>query len=565
MRVPAAWIMALGLVVSPAMAGTDGAKDKDKETPGATTKKEKKPVPTAKNGKDAAPSSPTMDAALEQLKVLLQAQTEELEAQRAALHEQQQRMAAMEAELHLARTSAVAAPATAAPDPETAKKVDAVAQEQEGLEKRLTNAEGKIKGFGPFSFSGDFRLRDEPYIGGPSNESQVRNRARFRLRFNVNAKLNDDVSGGFSLASGDINDPISTNQTTTQFYTRKVFALDRAFINYNPHYFKPLTLTGGKFAYNWYNTELTWDKDLNPEGLGQNVAWNWDSGFVRKIGLVGFELPFAEVAGVATNNKSIKQNVVYGGQLQGVWQFTNWLKVSTYGGFYNYHNADSIAFALATASLKNPQTPLVGTLPLGGNSVQNSIVTTTETFTATGQKVITNAQFASKFALFDTIGRFDVSTGHDRWPVIFQGDFVQNMRACGNENNILPAPANTSVAKFSQSTNAACNPHQRRGYWLEARLGRTTFPGQVVEKGDWDFAYTRILIEREAVQGAFNWSDLQQPSNVSEHRVEVFYQALKNVQFAFTGLFGRPLVTATSPGPAVNILKRLQFDVVYKF
>src|ERR1700680_303917 len=204
MRVPAAWIMALGLVVSPAMAGTDGAKDKDKETPGATTKKEKKPVPTAKNGKDAAPSSPTMDAALEQLKALLQAQTEELEAQRAALHEQQQRMAALEAELHLARTSAAAAPATAAPDPEVAKKVEAVAQEQEGLAKRLTNAEGRIKGFGPFSFSGDFRLRDEPFFGGPSNQSMHRNRERYRLRFNVDARLNDDVSGGFSLASGDV-------------------------------------------------------------------------------------------------------------------------------------------------------------------------------------------------------------------------------------------------------------------------------------------------------------------------------------------------------------------------
>jgi hypothetical protein len=44
----------------------------------------------------------------------------------------------------------------------------------------------------------------------------------------------------------------------------------------------------------------------------------------------------------------------------------------------------------------------------------------------------------------------------------------------------------------------------------------------------------------------------------------VFYQAYKNIQLGFTGLFGRPLNwhTAATPEP---ILKRLQFDVIYKF
>ena len=132
------------------------------------------------------------------------------------------------------------------------------------LSLRIAGVENNLKKVGPFAFSGDFRLRDEPFFGGPADQSQVRNRERFRLRFNANAKLNDDINGGFTLASGDINDPISTNQTTNQFFTRKAIAIDKAFINYNPHQFKPLTLTGGKFAYPWYNTELTWDKDLQP-------------------------------------------------------------------------------------------------------------------------------------------------------------------------------------------------------------------------------------------------------------------------------------------------------------
>jgi hypothetical protein len=132
----------------------------------------------------------------------------------------------------------------------------------------------RIKNVGPFSFSGDFRLRDEPFFGGPADQSQVRNRMRFRLRVNANAKLSDEFSGGFTLASGDINNPVSVMQTANQMSTRKPFELDRAFLEYRPRYFKPLMLTGGKISQPWVSTELVWDKDLNPEGLAQTLNFN---------------------------------------------------------------------------------------------------------------------------------------------------------------------------------------------------------------------------------------------------------------------------------------------------
>jgi hypothetical protein len=494
----------------------------------------------------------------------------ELREVKELLRAQQQQIEVIEEELRLTRGGASAF----TPEPVVTNTISEAAARQDSLEKRLENTESKLKNVGPFSFSGDLRLRDEPFFGGPANQSQVRNRERFRLRFNASVKLNDDISGGFSLASGDLNDPISTNQTTNQFYTRKPFAIDRAFISYRPHYFKPLTLTGGKFTYPWYNTELVWDKDLNPEGLAQTLSWNFEkTPVLRKIAIVGFELPFAEVAGVSVNNKSIKQSVIYGGQLQTIWQLAAWLKFSAYGGFYNYHNADSIAFALATASLSNPQTPNSGLLKLSQNSVQNSITTITKatimtantgpantpTALPTGVSSVQSAQFASKFGLLDALARFDLRSPYERWPIAVIGDYVQNTRACANVGHIPTVPpANTATAAFTLSTNAPCDPRQRRGYWLESRFGRTE------EKGDWQFAYTRMFIEREAVLGAFNASDIRQNSNVSQHRVEAFYQAHKNVQLAFTGYIGRPL-NLGSTSPPENFLKRLQFDVIYKF
>jgi hypothetical protein len=520
----------------------------------------------------SAPNSPLV-IELEQLKDTVQGQAgklaermQELESERASLRDALVRIEKLEAELHVTRNTPAASRATEAP-PDTA--AGPVRQGPDDWSKRVENLENKVKNFGPFSFSGDFRLRDEPFFGGPADHPLDQNRVRFRLRLNIDAKLNDDFTGGFALATGDVNDPISTNQTATEFYTRKPISLDRAFLTYSPHWFKPLILTGGKFGYPWYTTELTWDKDLNPEGVAQTLNFNIESRPVlKRIAFVGFELPFAEVRGVSLNNKSIAQSAVYGGQLQTVFKLTDWLKLSAYSGFYNFRNADPIALALAKANAKNPQTPLVGLLPLvsGSNTVQNSVTTTTATgivtvngtAAATGVTTVTNAQFQSKFGLLDSIARLDIRTRAQRWPVTFIGDYVQNTRACSNVGKILAAPANTATATYSQSTNARCNPHQRRGYWAEAQVGRAE------QQGDWQFGYVRIFIEREAVLSSFNYSEMRQGSNVTEHRASVLYQAHRNVQLDFIGLFGRPLNFGASK-PAEDLLKRLQFDVIYSF
>lgn len=525
---------------------------------------------------NAAPpaASPAFEREVKELRDLLEAQQRRIEALEIELKTVSDRTAEAPATAAIASRSASTDASSSASSPAAGVDVEAVAKKQEALSKKVENVEGRLKAIGPFSFSGDFRLRDEPFFGGPVNEPQVRDRLRYRLRFNVNAKLNDDISGGFSTATGDVNDPISTNQTTNQFYTRKAFNIDRAFISYTPHQFKPLTLTGGKFAYPWYNTELVWDKDLNPEGLTQTLAWNFEkTPVLKRVALVGFELPFAEVAGVSAGNKSIMQSAIYGAQLQTVWQLGAWLKFSGYAGFYNYHNADSIALALATASLSNPQTPNAGLLKLNQSSVQNSITTVTKTTIVTantgpantptvlptGVTAIQSAQFASKFGLFDGIARFDIKTPAQHWPIAVIGDYVQNTRACANVGNILVAPANTPTATFKAvnsvtgTATTACDSHQRRGYWLESRFGRAQ------ERGDWQLAYTRIFIEREAVMGAFNASDIRQNSNVTQHRVEALYYPYNNVQLGFTGYFGRPLASTEA------LLKRLQFDVIYKF
>src|SRR5665213_2263202 len=460
-------------------------------------------------------------------------------------------------------------PATGTPVADLPVQSQTSPPSQGSVDRRLGDLEQKLKKLGPLSFSGDFRLREDAFYGGPSNRSLDQNLQNYRLRFNTDVQLSDDLSGGFTLASGNLNDPTSTNQTLTGFYARKPIALDRAFIDYRPGYFKPLSLVAGKFTYPWYNTELTWDKDLNPEGFGQTLNFNLKSTPVlKRVALIGFELPFAQIAGVSLQNKSLMQSAVYGGQFQSEWRFNSWATLTAYTAFYNFHNADPMALALSEASAKNPATPLIGLLPLagGGGAVQNSVTTITATsvvnvngtLVPTGVTRISNSQFASKFGLFDSIARFDFKTPSEHWPIAIIGDYVQNTEACANAGNILPASVNTATTVYTQSVNFACNSHQRRGYWAEAEVGR------IAKKRDLQFGYTRIVIEREAVLSNLNYNQIYQGSNVTEHRLSAFYTLRSNVILDFIGLFGRPL-NFGNPAPSVNSLNRLQFDVNYVF
>lgn len=487
-----------------------------------------------------------------QLHEQLQQQQQRLLELERLLREQGKQLEALQRQLAAMHDPAPAPPAPAliasesgvqgaTPQPEVerlARRVDALAESGKELREQVAKMDKesqerhkslgeRLKGLGNFSFSGDVRLRYEPFFGGTL--AQDRHRERVRLRFNALARFSDELTGGLSLASGDEIDPISTNQTLTGFYTRKPIGLDRAFLEYKPKWFKPLTLTGGKFAYTWYRTELTFDNDLNPEGLSQSLSWNFKSPVFKKLSVVAFQLPFRETG-------NFDDSFLHGGQVQSLWKLGERVKLSTYAGFYNWHRADPVRAA---------QVNLVATVTGGACTVTPGCTVTLPNSAALGGNTNTNTtapgdRFASKFALLDLIGRVDIDTGHARWPLLLQLDFVNNTRACANV------------------FLATCNPHDRQGWWTEAQLGQTK------ERHDLNVGYTFIHIEREAVLAAFNFSDLRQPTSVVNHRFNFGYHAYSNVTLNFTALIGRALRTATSPA-AEPWLKRLQFDVLYKF
>jgi hypothetical protein len=113
---------------------------------------------------------------------------------------------------------------------------------------------------------GDFRYRHEAF---DVDNNRDRHRQRMRARAQIQAKVTEQVSAGFGLATGG-SDPISTNQSFDDASSSKGVVIDLAYINWKAPV-EGLNVQAGKFRNPFHRAGgngLIWDGDLNPEGVG---------------------------------------------------------------------------------------------------------------------------------------------------------------------------------------------------------------------------------------------------------------------------------------------------------
>jgi len=429
-------------------------------------------------------------------------------------------------------------------------------------QKRIGAVEGLVN---RFRLSGDVRVRYESfyqrYDGCTEVNCPQRHRARIRLRLGIDGKLNEDFIGALYLATGtnvnataSFSDPVSTNQTLTEFYDRKTIGVDRGYLSYQPQRWKWLQLTGGKFAYPWIRTPMTFDNDLNPEGFYEKFSFDFSNPIVKNVTFTGMQLLFNEISGIGNDGNAI------GGQLSSKLQVGKRVTMTPAITILNWNGADAIAqaafpvlpcaSATATGCIANPNTPAVGTpLPppitpavrlINANAFTNA---SRIVGTGTGQRRAFVSGFEYAEALLDTT----VQTPFKRYPWRVLLNFDKNLRA---------------------RTPVGAPSRQDQAYWLETSIG------QQRDKNDLQFGYSFARIEQDAVISQFNESDMRAATNVLQHRVFFGWQVQRNVQIALTHWLGRTLnvnlQNAAKPGglPAGQQdpwLNRSQFDVIYRF
>jgi len=145
------------------------------------------------------------------------------------------------------------------------------------VEQRLAKVEGDVKKIGPIRLSGDFRLRFDGIFRqattppDPPLEHVQNARIRYRFRLNLDANIYDNLTFHAQLATGPVNNPLSTNQDFASFGARPPFSISEIWVDYRPT--KELQLQAGRvpdvFAD---NSRFLFDDDIRFNGFNERYT-----------------------------------------------------------------------------------------------------------------------------------------------------------------------------------------------------------------------------------------------------------------------------------------------------
>jgi hypothetical protein len=447
-------------------------------------------------------------------------------------------------------------------------------------------SESLSKQLGGINFSGDIRLRFESFFGLSNNLANAadptvlgnplspRYRSRIRARLSMRGQINEQFDWGLRFATGSFADNISTNQTLTDFFNRKPFALDQAYITYKPKQLPGLRLQGGKFEAPFAFTEMTFDQDLMFEGLNESYSRDFKGTF-KNLTLVAWQLPMLERNSAFVRNAngtvSVEQShragadlALGGGQIRARFEPSSKVALTLSLADQYFRGTQFISPVQVFGS--QIQLPLTFVIPATATAPAQTITTQVSIprdllVAGNGNLGITNAsnnatnrdgRLSSGFNLVDVLGRLELKH-NQRFPVTLIMNFVHNTQT---HDVVTAGPGGADVLLPN---------HENNGLWAEVQVGKTR------ERGDMLFGFTYLRIEKDAVLTPFNFSDVTQQSDMRAQRFVFSYAADPRVTFSLIGILTqRPhgILGAfgdTPPGSLNRQTTRIQFDTSVRF
>lgn len=490
-------------------------------------------------------------------------------------------------------------------DVRTSLTNSAVSEQEQ--QKRFSGLEDAL---GRFRWTGDVRVRGESYFQGYGGCTLCndRNRARIRVRFGFEGKLNEDFTAGVSLATGTLGDPTTTNETLTNNFDRKTIALDRGYITYNPVAAKWFSATAGKFAFTWARTSVTFDPDINPEGFVEKFSKDFESvPLVKNVNLQFMQLFYNEVTGTSSKSLGIAggghDSFAVGGQIGGRLQPAKFWTLTPSFTILNFRNQDAL---LNSSAFATGATTVLGSVTISGTTYPVTVVGGGEgpgcasikggpagaqintatlvggcPFAANGMTNSTfidangNAHFLSNFLYADLILNNQFKTGAARLPLNLLLEYENNLNAADHPYDY------TATGLQATSTPNTSLGKQSHAYLADISLG------QQKKKNDIQFGYSFLREEQDAAIASWGESDQRAPTNVLQHRFYGLWRVAPNTTASFTWWHGRTLdpylenailgaglKVSTTPGVGVLVpgsgatepwLNRIQFDLIYTF
>ena len=233
-------------------------------------------------------------------------------------------------------------------------------------------------GIAGLDVGGDMRVRQEWNAVPGRDRSRTAVRARLRATYAVS----DHISVGAQIATGDPDDPNSTDVTLGSFVDDLAVSLDQAWIRYANG---GLTAYAGKFPQIFQRTDMLWDGDVSPQGVAVTYG----------AGLGGLRVDGRGLYFVIDESAVARDSDMLGGQLAMSAPLAPDLKAGLTGSYYRYRlgsvgGADAGDFR--------------GNLMSGG-------------------------RYLSDFHLVEGIATLGWTGLSPRWPIGFTADYVRNLGA----------------------------------------------------------------------------------------------------------------------------------------
>lgn len=305
------------------------------------------------------------------------AQDSRLDALERQLADQQQRIRQLEA-LVAQQAALLERVGTAAPPPAAAPATASAPPPQLTASAAPAPAPASNLRIPGLDVGGDLRIRQEWNHGG----ARDRSRSVFRARLRAGYAVTDKLSIGTQIATGDPDDPNSADVTLSNFLDDFAVSLDQAWVRYADG---GLAVVAGKFPQIFQRTDMVWDGDVSPQGVGASYAVDLGSAKADARALY-FVIDEALTA---------RDSDMLGGQVAVAAPLASDLKLGLAGSYYHYR-LGSVAGADAG--------DFRGNLLSGG-------------------------RYLSDFQLLEGLGTLSYAGLSPRWPLAFTADYIRNLGA----------------------------------------------------------------------------------------------------------------------------------------
>lgn len=235
--------------------------------------------------------------------------------------------------------------------------------------------------------SGDLRLRAQGDYS--DQDAGNRNSSQLRARIGATYALSERLSLGGRIVTGDGDDPNSSDVQLSNWDDDLQISLDLAYAQVN---LGDLKIYGGKIPQPFARTDLVWDGDVNPQGIGSTYRRPLTHGGAFRANALFFTVD-EQVAGPDSNLGGVQlgyDSAAHGG-----------LKYDLSGGYYRY-NLSSMAGADAGDWRSNRRNP--------------------------------DGSFVSDYELVDVIASTTWQGSNDKWPLRAIGNYVKNLGAADDQD-----------------------------------------------------------------------------------------------------------------------------------